>query len=64
MAEIKKFECRKCGWNIDAPKDGVDLLMDGLFACFVCKDCKHLLVILHTQNVHGSVLSSSFSLIT
>ena len=39
MAEIKKFECRKCGWNIDAPKDGVDLLMDVFFACSVCKDC-------------------------
>ena len=44
MAEIKKFKCKKCGWSIEAPKDGADFLMDGLLACFVCGDCKHVFI--------------------
>jgi hypothetical protein len=44
MAELKKFKCKKCGWSIEAPKDGADFLMDGLLACFVCGDCKHVFI--------------------
>jgi len=44
MAEIKKIKCKKCGWSIEAPKDGADFLMDGLLACFVCGDCKHVFI--------------------
>ena len=44
MAELRLYKCKKCGWSIEAPKDGSDILMDGLLVCFVCNHCKHIFV--------------------
>ena len=42
MAGLHLYKCKKCGWEIEAPKNGTDLLMRGGLAYFICKDCKHV----------------------
>ena len=42
MAELRLYKCKKCGWEIEAPNEGTDFLMDGLLAYYVCHDCKHV----------------------
>lgn len=42
MAELRFYKCKKCGWSIEAPKEGSDFLMDGLLAYYQCHDCKHV----------------------
>lgn len=42
MADLNLYVCRGCGWNIEAPPEGFDLLMDGGLAYFVCQDCNNV----------------------
>ena len=44
MAELHLYKCKKCGWEIESPKDGTDILMFGGIASFICKDCNHVFV--------------------
>ena len=30
---------KECGWNIEAPVEGADILMDGGMAYFICNNC-------------------------
>ena len=40
MAELRLFKCKNCGWSIEAPNDGADMMMDSILAYYVCNDCK------------------------
>lgn len=42
MAEHLLYICKNCGWEIAAPSEGSDMLMDSIVAYFVCHDCKHV----------------------
>lgn len=42
MAELHLYKCKKCGWEIESPSEGTDLLMCGGLAYYICKDCKHV----------------------
>lgn len=42
MAELFLYKCKKCGWEIEAPSEGKDILMDSILACYVCHDCQHV----------------------
>lgn len=42
MAEYLLYKCKKCGWEIAAPSEGADMLMDSIVAYFLCHDCKHV----------------------
>ena len=39
MAELHLYKCKQCGWEIEAPSEGTDMLMDSIMACYVCHDC-------------------------
>ena len=38
MAELHLYKCKKCGWEVEAPSEGADILMDSIMACYVCHD--------------------------
>ena len=40
MSEYLLYKCKKCGWEIAAPSDGSDMVMESIVAYFVCHDCK------------------------
>ena len=42
MAKLQSYECKKCGWSINVPKEGKDLLMFGRMFYYKCKDCNHV----------------------
>lgn len=42
MADLNLYKCKKCGWSIEAPKNGGDIVMDGIVMCFICYDCWHV----------------------
>lgn len=42
MAKLYLYECNRCGWEIAAPSEGSDMLMDSIVEYFVCHDCKHV----------------------
>ena len=42
MAEFNIYKCKRCGWSIEAPRNGGDVVMDGIIACFICYDCWHV----------------------
>ena len=41
VAELNLYKCKKCGWEIEAPSEGADILMDGGIAYFICNNCKN-----------------------
>ena len=42
MAELHLYKCKKCGWEVESPSEGADMLMDSIMACYVCHDCQHV----------------------
>jgi DNA-directed RNA polymerase subunit RPC12/RpoP len=42
MAELHLYKCKKCGWEVEAPSEGADMLMFSIMACYVCRDCQHV----------------------
>lgn len=42
MAELKLYKCRQCGWIIEAPSEGADVLMDGGMVYFICNECNQV----------------------
>lgn len=42
MAELHLYKCKKCGWEVEAPSESTDMLMDSIMACYVCHDCQHV----------------------
>lgn len=42
VAELNLYKCKKCGWEIEAPSEGADILMDGGIAYFICNNCNNV----------------------
>lgn len=42
MASLRKYRCKKCGYEIDAPERGYDTWFSGTYFYFKCKDCKNI----------------------
>ena len=45
MAEIYLFGCKRCGWTCESPSGGVDQLMSGGMASYMCSGCKKIVTL-------------------
>lgn len=42
MAELNRYKCKHCNWEIIAPEDGFDFLMEGAYYLIMCPACKSI----------------------
>ena len=50
MATYKQYQCKHCGYTVEAPSNGHGLIMAGEVYTYTCKDCREIVSVLTFPN--------------